>query len=105
VSTELERTVVAIALDDLADDERVKRHHDPVDDRYDFAAILADPTWSTGERAVIRVAQALWHGYYATDASLGELFAVDADSFDRLMRAIGVRYHGVGCVVDVWRAG
>jgi hypothetical protein len=101
VSTELEATVVAIALDDLADDPRVARHYEG--DRYNFAAILDDPTWSTGERAVIRVARALWHGYYDVDASVGELFAVDADTFDRLLRALAVRYHGVGTTITVDR--
>lgn len=85
----LERAAALEALGPLADDPRVLERYD--DGRWRFPELIADPTFSSSERTVLRVAFALWNGYYG-EAQIGELFTVDADTFDRLVSAIRIRY-------------
>ena len=51
---------VLLGFDQVAADKRFYVHVDP--DGVDFDAVLADKTWSSGERFLIATAAGAWHG-------------------------------------------
>ena len=51
---------VLLGFEQVAADKRFYAHVDP--DGVDFDAVLADKTWSSGERFLIATAAGAWHG-------------------------------------------
>ena len=52
---------VLLGFDHVAADKRLYAHAGP--DGVDFDAVLADDTWSSGERFLIATAAGAWHGH------------------------------------------
>lgn len=70
------------ALGRLADDPRASVHVHS--DWIDFGRIADDPSWSSGELAVISFARTL----YTADGFVGNLTAVDPSTRNRLLESL-----------------
>lgn len=65
----------------FTNDERAWRHVDM--DGIDWAAILDEGTWSSGEQKVLELGRALWSGHGSVDAAY--LFTSLSTGFERVV--------------------
>ncbi|WP_157741120.1 hypothetical protein [Jiangella sp. DSM 45060] len=81
----------------FVDDQRAWSHVDDRREAIDWAGILAEGTWSSGERALLALGRNLWSGGDDTAVDVTDLIRLGDGYFAVAMEAIAAR-RGVGPV-------